>query len=34
MCAKELAIQFDELSEETSIRDNTPDIFYSTNSLH
>lgn len=34
MCAKELAVQFDELSEETSIGNNAPDIFNSTNSLH
>lgn len=34
MCAKELAVQFDELSEETSIRDYAPVIFHSTNSLH
>ena len=34
MFAKELAVQFDELSEETSIRDDTPVLFYNTNSLH
>lgn len=34
MCAKELSVQLDELSEETSVRDNTPVFFHSTNSLH
>lgn len=34
MCAKEQPVQFDELSEEASVRDNTPVIFHSTNSLH
>lgn len=34
MRAKELAVQLDELSEEPSIRDHTPVIFHSTNSLN
>ena len=34
MFAKELSVQVDELSEETSVRDNTPVFFHSTNSLH
>lgn len=34
MCSKELAVQLDELSEETSIGDNAPVIFHSTNRLH
>lgn len=34
MYAKELVVQFDELSEETSIGDDTPVLFHSTNSLH
>lgn len=34
MEAKDFPIQFDELSEETSIRNHTPVVFHSTNSLH
>lgn len=34
VCAKELAIQFEELSEETSIGNDTTVIFHSTNGLH
>lgn len=34
MFAKELAVQSDELSEETSIRDDPPLLFHRTNGLH
>ena len=34
MRAEELAVQFDELSEETTVRDDTAVIFHGTNGLH